>query len=81
MSALVKLNNENIELSTLWVATSAGNVQENFIHAHKEVVKYEPYDGPSSQITSTDAILSIAAKIELEKALFSKSAAFSTLEG
>lgn len=81
MSALKESKDKDSQLSTIWIATSAGNVQENYVRAHKDDVKYIPYDGPAKQIVSTNPKFSLEAKIEAEHALFSKSAAFSSAEG
>lgn len=69
------------EISSIWLSTSTGNLQENYVHAHKDLVNYIPYDGPTTQILSTEPMFTVEAKIEAEKALFSKSAAFSSLHG
>jgi dGTPase len=81
MSVLKESSNEDSQLSSIWLSTSTGNVQENYVRAHKEDVKYIPYDGPLTQITSTNPIFSIESKMEAERALFSESAAFSTAQG
>lgn len=69
------------DIASLWIATSSGNVSGDIVRAHKDVVHYEPYDGPNSGITNTSPILTAEAKIEIERATFSNSAAFSTLSG
>lgn len=77
-------NSEQSELtlpSSLWIATSSGNISGELVRAHKEIVHYEPYDGPNSAIANTSAILTVEAKMEIEHATYSKSAAFSTLKG
>lgn len=74
-------NTQESEIAALWLATNTGNVSGDIVRAHKDVVLYSPYDGPDTLISNTSAVLTPEAKIEIEKATYSSSAAFSTLKG
>ncbi len=81
MTLVNKMDEENTELTKNWIATSAGNIQNNYVRAHKEDVLYIPFDGSGNIIQNTSSAYTQLAKMETELSIFSKSATFSTIDG